>query len=122
MAGGTNASITLLVEIFDPQAMWDHALGIFAGASLPYKIHDQADPTRVGDELHDGFVAMCGSRDDPDICECLRQIFDPVECPPGVQIDDSTAELAPPTCDEKYPHFIGDRGELGVDGFGAGHE
>lgn len=116
------ASVTLHVEIFDPQAMWDHAVGIFAGANLRYRIHDPADPTLVSDELHDGFVAMCGSRDEPDICECLRQIFDPGESPPAIQIDDSTAELVPPAWDEKYPHFIGDRGELGTDGFGGGHD
>ncbi|AMK23250.1 hypothetical protein GG804_01985 [Sphingomonas histidinilytica] len=122
MAGGTTASITLHVEIIDSQAMWDHAFGIYAGVHLRYEVYDPAEPTRLGSALHDGFVAICGDRDTPDIGECLGMIFDPGASPPGIQIDDNSVEILPPPWDEKYSQFIGDRGELGTDGFGGGHD
>lgn len=123
MPGGIDASVTLHVEVLDPQAMWDHALGVYAATQLRHKIYDPDQPTRLADELHGEFTTtMCGTRDDPDIGECLRMIFDPGESPPGLLIDDSSAELARPAWDANYPHFIGDRGDLGTDGLGGGHD
>jgi len=115
VTGGIEASVTLHVEIFDPKAMWDHAFGVYSGAQLGYKLHDPDDPTRLGNELHDEFVAMCGKRDDPDIAECLRMIFDPGESPPGVQIEDSSAEVVSLPSNDQYPLFIPDRGERTTD-------
>lgn len=117
--GGIDASVTLHVEVFDPQAMWDHAFGAYAGPQLRYKIHDPADPTRLSDDLHGEFVALCGTRDDPDIGECLRMIFDPGESPPGIQIEDSSAEIAPLPSLDQYSLFIVKSDEPGTDGSGG---
>ena len=122
MAEPIEASVTLYVEIFDTQAMWDHAFGVYGGAQLRYKIDDPADPTRLGDELHDEFAVMCGKRDDPDIGECLRMIFDPGESPPGVQIDDSSAEILSLPSAAQHPLFIAEGSEPGTGGVGGRHD
>lgn len=116
--GVIDASVTLHVEVSDPQAMWDHAFGAYAGPQLRYKVHDPGDPTGLGDELYDGFVALCGTRDDPDIGECLRMIFDPGESPLGIQIEGSSAELVSRPSADQYSLFIADHGEPEADGFG----
>lgn len=105
MAGLTGASVTLRIEIIDEQAMWRHA---YAGFEQINGTADQAD-----------FEDMCGTEQAPDICGCLRMIFDSGESPPGLQIDDSSPEIVAPAWDERYPHFTDDRGELGTDGFGG---
>jgi hypothetical protein len=51
MADMTSASVTLYVEVLDPQAMWDHAHNAYALAHLDHKIHDEAQPTRLASEL-----------------------------------------------------------------------
>lgn len=94
MTDAITASVTLHVDVFDPQAMWDHAFRTYALSHLTYKIHDDAQPTRLADELLAEFVALCGARDEPDIGDCLRMIFDPGESPPGISIEDSSAEMA----------------------------
>ncbi|RIA46188.1 hypothetical protein DFR49_0721 [Hephaestia caeni] len=122
MAGGIDASVTLHVEVFDPQAMWDHAFGAYARPQLRYKVYDSADPTRLGHELHREFMELCGPRDKPDIGECLRMIFDPGESPPGVQIEDSAAEIAPQSSEDQYLLFVTNGDEHGADRFGARHD
>jgi len=122
VAGGIEASVTLHVEVFDPQAMWDHAFRAYTGPQLRYKIHDPADPTRLGDELHGQLVALCGTRDDPDIGECLRMIFDPGESPPGIQIEDSSAEVSSTAPDDQYLLFTGGRIELETSDVRDGHD
>ncbi|MFA7588404.1 MAG: hypothetical protein WCY11_19825 [Novosphingobium sp.] len=117
MAGGIDASVTLHVEVFDPQAMWDHAFEIYADVNLRYKVYDPAEPDHLADELHDGFVTKAGSRNKPHIETCLRMIFDHGETPPGIQIDDSSTEVASPAWDDKYPH-VADCSELDTEGFG----
>lgn len=82
----TAASVTIHVEVFDPQEMWDHALHVY-GAS-----NGGRDAATVRQEFDD----MCGPREEPDIGECLRMIFDPGESPPGIQINDSSAEVVAP--------------------------
>ncbi|MBV2149908.1 hypothetical protein KRZ98_16815 [Sphingobium sp. AS12] len=111
MADATNVTVTLNVAVFDPPAMWDRALGIYAGVNFRYKIFDPGEPTLLAEELHDGFVAICGNRDEPDIGECVLLIF-AGENPPGIQIDDSSAKIVTPAWDEKHL----DRGEHGANG------
>jgi hypothetical protein len=72
----TGASVTLHVEVFDEQAMWDHAKSVYEQTNIS-----------------SGFEELCGTREEPDVTECLRMIFDPGESPPGVQINDSSAEI-----------------------------
>lgn len=78
----TAASITLHVDVFDEQAMWDHARQI-----------GEAQNAFVDEEA---VVDMLGTREEPLIGECLRMIFDPGESPPGIQINDSSAEVETP--------------------------
>lgn len=78
----TSASVTLHVEVFDPQAMWEHA----------YAVYEEGNGTADQGDFED----MCGTREEPDITECLRMIFDPGESPPGIQINDSSAEVEAP--------------------------
>lgn len=80
------ASVTVQVEVFDQQAMWDHA----------YKIYDESMPNVSSDQTYLEFVEMCGPRDEPKIGDCLQMIFDPGESPPGVQINDSSTEVEAP--------------------------
>lgn len=82
----TAASVTLHVEVFDAQAMWGHA----------YVIYQRSNRGRSGITVREEFVEMCGPRMEPDIGECLRMIFDPGESPPGIQINDSSAEVVAP--------------------------
>ncbi|WP_150293623.1 hypothetical protein [Sphingobium estronivorans] len=96
MAHAITASVTLHVEILDPQAMWDHAHRCYALSHLDHKVYDDAQPTRLADELLAEFVTLCGARDEPDIGDCLRMIFDPGESPPGILIEDSSAEVQGP--------------------------
>jgi hypothetical protein len=96
MADTISASVTLYVEVLDPQAMWDDAHRASALAHLDHKIHDDAQPTCLADELLAEFVSLCGTRKDPDIGDCLRMIFDPGESPPGILIEDSSAEFEGP--------------------------
>jgi len=96
MADAINASVTLQVEVFDQQGMWDHAFRTYALSHLDHKVYDDAQPTHLADELLGEFEPMCGTREDPDIGECLRMIFDPGESPPGIQIEDSSAEVEGP--------------------------
>lgn len=93
MTDGIEASVTLHVEIYDPPTLWDHAHRIYALSHLDHKVFDQANPTALAAGLLDEFVSMCGTRNEPDLGECLRMIFDPGESPPGVQIEDSSAEV-----------------------------
>ncbi|EXS71086.1 hypothetical protein BF95_01475 [Sphingobium sp. Ant17] len=93
MADTISASVTLYVEVLDPQAIWDHAHRAYALAHLDHKIHDEAQPTRLAEELLAEFVSLCGTRKEPDIGDCLRMIFDPGESPPGILIEDSSAEV-----------------------------
>jgi hypothetical protein len=79
----TGASVTIHLEVFDPQEMWDHAKGIYV----------KTNTGRFPSELDPEFDEMCGTRDEPEITECLRMIFDPGESPPGIQINDSSAEI-----------------------------
>lgn len=74
-----SARFTLHVDVFDPQALWDHA------HQIGQKENAFSD--------HEGAIDMLGPRDEPDVTECLRMIFDPGESPPGVQINDSSAEI-----------------------------
>lgn len=76
------ASVTLHVEIFDAQAMWDHALTDY-----------QENHFGCDEKAEEEFVGMCGTRDNPDLGECLRMIFDPGESPPGISIQDSAASV-----------------------------
>lgn len=108
MAKPTFAHVTLYVEVCDEQAMWRRAYGTYEESN---GTADQGD-----------FEDICGTEQEPDIAECLRMIFDPGDSPPGIQIHDSAATIQAPAWDERYPHFIGDRGELGTDGFGGGDE
>jgi len=96
MAAAISASVTLYVEILDPQAMWDHAHRAYALGHLDHKIYDEAQPARVADELLGEFVCLCGARERPYICDCLRTIFDPGESPPGILIEDNCAEVEGP--------------------------
>ncbi|MDF0490222.1 hypothetical protein PX554_19010 [Sphingomonas sp. H39-1-10] len=96
MADMTSASVTLYVEVLDAQAMWDHAHNAYALAHLDHKIHDEAQPTRLASELLAEFVSLCGTREQPDIGDCLRMIFDPGESPPGILIEDSSAKVEGP--------------------------
>lgn len=96
MADAITASVTLHVEVLDPQAMWDYAHRSYALSHLDHKVHDDAQPTRLADELLAEFMALCGARDEPDIGDCLRMIFDPGESPPGILIEDSSAEVQGP--------------------------
>lgn len=75
----TSASVTIHLEVFDEQAMWDHAKSVYEQTNLS-----------------SGFEELCGPREEPDIGECLRMIFDPGESPPGIQINDSSAEVEAP--------------------------
>lgn len=79
MSTSVSASVTLFVTIHEPQAVWEHALGIY----------QQTSPS--SDEAE--FAELGGTRAEPDLSGCLRIIFDPGESPPGLQIEDSSAEL-----------------------------
>lgn len=96
MADTTAASVTLHIVILDPQTMWDHAHRVYALSHLDHKVYDDAQPTRVADEFLAEVTSLCGPRDEPDIGECLRMIFDPGESPPGIVIEDSSAEVQRP--------------------------
>ncbi len=96
MADAITASVTLHVEVLDPQAMWDHAHRTYALSHRGHKVLDDAQPTRLTDELLAEFVSLCGTRKEPDIGDCLRMIFDPGESPPGILIEDSSAEVEGP--------------------------
>lgn len=79
----TSASVTIHVDVFDEQALWDHAKSVMLGTPMGPPCTEQE------------FVEMCGPREEPSITECLRMIFDPGESPPGIQINDSSAEVEP---------------------------
>lgn len=79
MTASTSASVTLFVTIHDQKAVWDHAFGIYR----------QSSPN--ADEAE--FALMGGTRHEPDLSGCLRMIFDPGESPPGLQIEESSAEI-----------------------------
>lgn len=79
MTGITSASVTLYVDVWDEQIMWQSA---YAACEKTSRTPDQAD-----------FELMCGTQDQPDICACLQMIFDPGASPMGVQIEDCCAEL-----------------------------
>ncbi|MDF0491572.1 hypothetical protein PX699_16700 [Sphingobium sp. H39-3-25] len=102
------AHVTLHIEVLDAQAMWRRAYGAYEENN--------------GTADQGGFEDICGTEHEPDICECARMVFDPGDSPPGIQIHDSLVEIRPPSWDDRYPHFIGDRGDLGTDGFGGGHD
>lgn len=108
MANPTFARVTLHVEVYDEQAMWRRVYGFYEENN---GTADQYD-----------FEDMCGTEQEPDIAGCLTMIFDPVDIPSGVELHDVSAEIQAPAWDDRYPHFIGDRGELGTDGFGGGHD
>lgn len=76
------ASVTVHVEVFDAQGAWDHALADYQ------KHYTASDEVAVAE-----FVDICGPREDPNIGELLRMIFDPGESPPGISIQDSSAEV-----------------------------
>lgn len=117
MTGGIKADLTLHMEVLDPQAMWDHAFYLYVGAQLDYKVYDSAEPTRLGDELHDGFVALCSTRDDPDIGQCLRVIFEPDQSPPGVQINGNlTAAILSRSLDDQYSFLVAEPAEIAESG------
>lgn len=79
MTGITSASVTLYVDVWDENIMWQSAYAAYAQTS---GTTDQSD-----------FEQMCGTQDQPDICACLQMIFDPGASPMGVQIEDCCAEL-----------------------------
>lgn len=79
MTGITSASVTLCVDVWDEQIMWQSAFAAYAQTS---GTADQSD-----------FELMCGTQGQPDICACLKMIFDPGPSPLGVQIEDCCAEL-----------------------------
>ena len=77
-----DASVILHVEIWNERDMWNHARTVFEQEN---GIADQAC-----------FEHICGTEDRPDIPACLQMIFDPGKSPPGVQIEDCSAEIIPP--------------------------
>lgn len=79
MNGTISARVTLYVDVHDAEATWDHALAAYR-CTDPY-----ADIVE--------FIPMCGTREEPDLAGCLRMIFNPGDNPPGLWIQDSSAEL-----------------------------
>lgn len=77
-----SASITIHVDVFDPKELWRRAYGTY---------EEQNGTADQGD-----FEEMCGTEEEPDIGACLQMIFDPGESPPGIQINDSSAEVEAP--------------------------
>lgn len=69
-----NATVTLHIEVYDAQELWDQAKSICENM---YSIG--------------GFQMRCGTREAPDIAGCLSEIFDPNESLPGITIWESSA-------------------------------
>ena len=72
----TPASVTLHLNILDPQELWDSAA----------KAMKAAPGGKVDTEI-------MGTRDNPTIGGCIAMIFDPGESPPGVEIIETTTEV-----------------------------
>lgn len=83
----TSAQVTIFVDVYDEQAMWDAAYEAYVKTGTA---------TSDAEVIRKDFEELCGPRDEPDIAECLRMIFDPGESPPGLQINDSSAEIDVP--------------------------
>lgn len=67
-------TVTIYVQITDPTALWDAA-----AAAL------------VNDGGFEDLQNFLGSREEPDISGCLRQLADPGQSWPGTSILDSAA-------------------------------
>lgn len=73
------ASVTIHVEVLDPQETWRYA----------YRTYEEQNGTADQGDFED----ICGTEAKPCITSCLRVIFHPGESPPGIHIYDSNAEL-----------------------------
>ncbi len=70
----TDYSVSIDVRVVDPQALWDAAYEecVFE----EHLCHDQA-------------VEELGTREDPNVSNCIRFLIDPGSSPPGLEIQDS---------------------------------
>lgn len=69
------ATVEINVEIFDKEALWHHARFV----------HHRS-------RISTPFEELCGTREDPQITDCLIMIFDPGVSPEGTQISETTAQ------------------------------
>lgn len=83
----TPCTVTIDVTVYDEQALWDTALEAYIKAGTA-----TSDPEVIRKDFED----LCGTRDEPKITDCLCMVFDPGESPPGVQINESAAEVQAP--------------------------
>lgn len=111
MTLSTTVNFTLQVEIFEAQAMWEHAR----------HLHAAANGGRLTAIVNQEFIALCGEYRDPDLGECLALIFAHGERPPGIRGDGSSARLVCTASPNQYLLFVADHGEAGTDGLGDGH-